>query len=143
MVAKSKRLQVVVNLAERELHDSAAALAKVNQQYHFEEGRLQELQTYFEEYQQQAKQQWGSGISVSQLMNFNYFLNNLRQAIEQQQQTLAHLQRVCERARQQWLNHKAKHVNLCDLQKKALQDEDKMLEKKLQRDIDDNFSKLK
>lgn len=143
MVAKSKRLQVVVELAERQLEEAARQLNKVIEQRQFEQTRLEELQSYFAEYQAQAKQQWGTGISVSRLMNFNYFLNNLRQAIDQQRQTIAHLDGVCDRARQQWVALKGRSKNLQELQQRAFREEDQRREKHLQREIDDNYMNLK
>lgn len=142
MVAKSKRLQVVVELAERQLEEAAKQLNKVNQQRQFEQTRLEELQSYFVEYQGQARQQWGAGISISRLMNFNYFLSNLRQAIEQQRQTLAHLDGVCDRARQQWVAIQGRSKNLQELQQRAYREEDQRREKRLQHEIDDNYRNL-
>jgi flagellar protein FliJ len=143
MIAKSKRLQVVVDHSQRQLDDAAVRLAKVSDQLMFEKNRCAELENYFNEYQSQAKEQWGRGISVSRLTNFNYFLSNLRQAIDQQRQTIAHIEAKCEQARQHWVNMKAKQNNMIKLQARASAEEQMTREKRLQRDIDDNFSILK
>ncbi|HSG62150.1 MAG TPA: flagellar export protein FliJ [Pseudomonadales bacterium] len=143
MAAKSQRLQVVVDLAQRQLDDAATRLAKVRDQLSFEQRRCEELENYFTEYQAQAKQQWGKGISVSRLTNFNYFLNNLRQAIDQQRQTITHIEAKCEQARLHWINMKAKQNNMVKLQTRAVLEEEAAREKRLQREIDDNFSILK
>lgn len=143
MTAKSKRLQVVLDHAQRQLDEAATRLAKVSDQLTFEKNRCAELENYFNEYQAQAKQQWGKGISVSRLTNFNYFLNNLRQAIDQQRQTIAHIEAKCEQARQHWVNMRAKQDNMIKLQTRASAEEEIFREKRLQREIDDNFSILK
>lgn len=140
MKPTSKRLIIVVELAERQLNSAAEQMVKAKQQLQFEQGRLEELESYFVEYQRQAKQQSHTGISVTRLMNFNHFLNNLRQAIDQQGQTIARLEKVCDQARQRWLAMKAKHKNLSSLQEKAHIDEALAREKRLQRELDDNYS---
>ncbi|MEY3018607.1 MAG: hypothetical protein RL336_1742 [Pseudomonadota bacterium] len=132
-------MALLVDLAEQRLHSAAEKLARANEQLQFEEGRLQELQVYFQEYQRQAKQQTQQGVVVSQIINFNHFLNNLRLAIDQQSQTVKRWRFACDDVRKAWLGLKAKHSNLCRLHNKARQEAEYLREKVLQRELDDNF----
>ncbi len=139
MAKRSERLLLVVNLAERELEKSASILAKASQQVTFEQGRLEELQSYFNEYQLLAKTQSKAGISVVRLMNFNHFMSNLRAAIDQQTKTITYLEKQQQKAREVWIKSKSKLKNLQKLQASAVTNELYLEEKNLQKTFDDSF----
>lgn len=143
MSSKVRRMALLIDLAEQHLHSAADNLARANDQLKFEESRLQELQVYCQEYQRQAQRQTQRGVAVSQIINFNHFLNNLRTAIDQQNHTVKRCQHICDDVRSTWLALRARHSNLSRLYGRAKQEAEYQREKVLQREMDDSFASLK
>lgn len=143
MASRSSRLAIVAQLSERELDHAGKQLQLSTQQYEYEKQRLEELEGYFLEYQQVSREQSRAGITVVRLMNFNHFMNNLRTAIEQQTRTVEGAALKREKVRQAWIELQAKTKNLRQLVDDARHSEAFAVEKKLQKELDDNHTNLK
>ncbi|HEY4369368.1 MAG TPA: flagellar export protein FliJ [Steroidobacteraceae bacterium] len=110
---RAKRLepvQEVVGDAERRLAQSVAAFERRVREA---ETKLQELERYRLEYEQQYSQRVGLGISASGLRDYQAFLSRLSEAIKQQQVLVqrAGAERDAEQQRWQQAAKRAKALN--------------------------------
>lgn len=99
---RAKRLepvQQIVDDAQRRLAMSVAAFEKRV----FEgEAKLQELQNYKGEYEQQFSQRAGRGIGATDLRDYQAFLARLSEAIKQQQALVARARAEHQAERVKW-----------------------------------------
>lgn len=99
---RSKRLQVVLDLENRReqaaLEHFQSAQAEMQRQLE----RLQELERYHEEYQQQLRGNTNRTMAASQLQAGQQFISQLAAAIAQQQKQVDHHTELVDRARDEW-----------------------------------------
>ena len=110
---RAKRLQPVqevVGNAERRLAQSVGAF---DRRVHEAEAKLQELERYRLEYEQQFAQRAGQGISAGGLRDYQAFLSRLGEAVRQQQALLqrAVSERDAEQMRWQQAAKRAKALD--------------------------------
>lgn len=99
---RAKRLepvQQIVDDAQRRLAMSVAAFEKRVLEG---EAKLQELQRYKGEYEQQFSQRAGRGIGVADLRDYQAFLARLAEAIKQQQALVARARAEHQAERVKW-----------------------------------------
>lgn len=101
-MTRTKKLAPVVQHVDQKQQTALKAVAFSQQQLQLQEQRLQQLKEYRLEYAQQHRA--GSGLSYSavQFQEFNRFLSQLDDTIEQQQQLVKLAQREVEVKRQHW-----------------------------------------
>jgi flagellar FliJ protein len=101
-MTRAKRLepvQQIVDDAQRRLAQSVAAFEKRVLEA---EAKLQELQRYKGEYEQQFSQRAGRGISATDLRDYQAFLARLAEAIRQQQALVARARSEHQSERVKW-----------------------------------------
>lgn len=81
---RSKRLEPIMQLAEREERKAAEDLGKVRSQVEEQDMRLSQLREYKLEYQHRLVESGKLGMTAPQIISFQKFLNQLELAIEQQ-----------------------------------------------------------
>ncbi len=137
---KSKRLGIVEQLAERREEECAKALGICRQKLSNEEQKLVELRAYETEYlarkNQLAKGQGGAAA----LHNYIGFMHNLSAAITQQHSLVLNLQQQLGLLKKEWAKRHAKKKNLVSLIGRYRQAEELEIEKKLQKEIDDQVN---
>ncbi len=132
VMKKSKRLQPVLHLAERNKKMAETALGQAQQQLLTEQGKLQQLELYLDEYQAGARTQQGQGAQAQTLIRLQQFMSRLQLALAQQQQQVAQSQQMLEQAKKLWQAAYGRHqamVSLIDRNVRLeLQEEDKLLQ---------------
>jgi flagellar FliJ protein len=136
-VNRAKRLQPVqevVGDAERRLAQSVGAF---DRRVREAEAKLQELERYRVEYEQQFAQRAGQGISASGLRDYQAFLSRLGEAVRQQQALVqrAVTERDAEHLRWQQAAKRAKALDHVVGQWQA--DERRATDRREQRDTDE------
>jgi len=134
---KSKRLQPVLHLAERNKKLAEKALGQAQQQLAAEEAKLQQLHDYFLEYQQSAKAQQSQGAQVDTLIRLQQFMARLQQAAEQQGQQVELSRQMLLQARRLWQSAYGRHQAMESLIDRNRQLEQREEEKQLQKTIDE------
>ena len=94
-----KPIQKVVSQKERK---AAAALGESLKQRNEASQRLDELRQYLAEYLERFARAARSGLTSSQIMEYQVFISKLETAIEQQQQVVARSEQDCDSSKQQW-----------------------------------------
>jgi flagellar FliJ protein len=107
---RAKRLEPVQHLVDDEQRRQAQRVATAERRVAEAQAKLQELQRYRAEYEQQFSQRAGKGIGATDLRDYQAFLARLSEAIRQQQGLLkrAELERDSERLQWQEAAKRAK-----------------------------------
>ncbi len=134
---KSSRIQPLKNLASRHEQQAARVLGQSQTQLGQQQGRLQELFSYRQEYQQRFHLQAKNGIGGAQLQAYQSFMQQLDEAIRQQRRQIEQSEQTCHMVTAQW---REKHIRTQVLDKtiQRLQlKEARQAEKIQQRESDD------
>lgn len=99
---KSDRFKLLQRLAEKREEAAARALGKSQQNLQSQKGRLDELAGFRDGYHQQFHDNGAQGMTGATLQMYQRFMQQLDQAIVQQQGTVAAADDECQRKRQQW-----------------------------------------
>lgn len=112
-MTRAKRIEPVQDLAEDAERRLAVSVVAFENRVKEAETKLQELERYRLEYQQQLSQRAGRGIGATDLRDYQAFLARLSEAIRQQQVIVqrAHAERDAERLRWQEAARKAKALD--------------------------------
>ncbi len=134
---KSKRLQPVLRLAERNKKLAEKALGEAQQRELAEQAKLQQLRDYLVEYQQNARAQQQQGVQVATLVRMQQFMSRLQVAIEQQAQQLALTRQMTEQAKKLWQTAHGRCQAMESLIDRSVSEELQAEEKQLQKAIDE------
>ena len=130
---KSKRLQPVLHLAERNKKQAETALGNAQQQLAAEEEKLEQLRNYLAEYQESTKAQQKQGMQVDMLIRLQQFMSRLQVAVEQQGQQVELSRQMLAHAKNLWQaaygRYKAMDSLIDKSRKMELVEEDKQLQK--------------
>jgi len=99
---KSQRLQVIIDLHERQERDALEAMGRIQNKLQQAQQQLQNLNRYRDEYNTKLLQHQQRGMNVLQLLEFRAFAEKLDKAIESQQQSLSLVERELQRAQKHW-----------------------------------------
>ena len=100
---RARRLQVVLDLTEREEQQALSQWGALQQKLAAEQEQRQQLLTYSLEYQQKISAPSSTAVSAGQIHNTIGFMGQIEQAINAQQQQIALLQKQTDNARQHYL----------------------------------------
>lgn len=134
---RAKRLQVILDMAEREQEKLLARWGECQQQLLAEQQQRQQLETYHQEYQQQISAPSAISLTAGQLHTTLGFMAQVKQALEAQVQRLNLLETQTEQARQAFLQQQGKTQALVKLMDKLDQEHDQAEEKELQKQADE------
>ncbi len=134
---RSQRMQTVRRLAERKTHQAEQALGQAQQALLAERQKLEQLESFRNEYQQNLLQQGRQGIRAEQLLRTQQFLARLGTAMEQQQRQIARAEQQLENAKQQWRAVRAREQVLESLVGRLQAEELQQEEKRLQKAVDE------
>lgn len=109
MAAKGRadRLDSVIRIAEEAEQQAFADLAKCREEMAQQEEKLEDLQSYREEYHQGMRETGGS-MGIQQVQNRYAFLQKLEVAIDGQQQQIVAWKEHEERLQQVWLEKRVR-----------------------------------
>ena len=133
----SQRLKTVLTLAHQKQQLAAVKLAESIQNVTAQTQQQQQLQQYQYEYSDQFKQTGTAGQPAGVLVNYLRFYNSLDSASEAQQQRVELASAQRDQAMKVWQHQYGRRQNLQKLIEKKHLQEERELEKKLQRELDD------
>ena len=134
---RSKRLEIVVDLAQRKVEETALALAFVQRKLGDEQSKLEQLEQYLCEYRATIQSEGRKGFSVQEFRRYNDFSENVAKAISQQTQQVSTIKHQLEQVRRHWLMLDARHKGVLKLRDKALSQENIAQERQEQKELDE------
>jgi len=132
---RSKRLAPVLELADRELQQSASRLGALQQQLDGERQKLQQLEDYSQDTLNLIEA--NRHTNVDTLMRQRGFVERMGQACRQQSQAIAQIQKMADDALQQWQLKSQKLEKLGELVERYRQEEQQQVDKQEQAMLDD------
>ncbi len=124
---RSSRLTSVIKLAENREKRAALEVARTRKQLRYYEEKLTELRSYHEEYRRTITQEKLSGISTSQLKEYQYFMKQLDEGISQLSRKVLEQERFNRNDETLWMKARQR-TDVLD----KLVDKLKIIEKKFQ-----------
>ena len=135
-VSRAKRMQVVLTLAVRQEDDAAKKLSQFREQLAQEERQLADLRDYAAQYLQ-AQSALREGVLAHELINYSSFINRLNEACREQEAKVARFLAMQENLLKQWRIKHQKRKSIEDLIVRLEQEDNLILEKRLQKELDD------
>src|SRR5690554_1006140 len=133
---RSKRMQVVLMLAERTEQAAAQRLGQYRDQVSAEQEQLQQLIEYTEQYLHSHTERT-TGIHADELISFSNFIQRLGAAKKEQELKLARMQQTLDQIQQDWREKYQKRHSIQELITRLQHEENALLEKRLQKELDD------
>lgn len=140
MQKPSKRLETVLRLARIKQQRAAEQLGAMIRNADAQQQQSEQLRHYELEYGEQFKALAAGGSGASQLLNYQKFFSNLSVARETQQEQLQLANDQKDVARSKWQHLYARENNLEGLVDKKRSQEERELENRIQRELDDRRS---
>ncbi len=134
--ARSKRMQVVLMLAQRREDEASDRLRDYREQVQQAKNQLQELQDYAEDYRQKVAGQ-KTELRIHELVSYRNFLQRLAEAEQEQLTKLQRMLEVCDQLEQQWRQLYQQRKSLEDLIGRLKLEEGAAVEKRLQKELDE------
>ncbi|HID44375.1 MAG TPA: flagellar export protein FliJ [Chromatiaceae bacterium] len=100
---RKKSLHTVAKLTHDQERNAARDMGHVRMQMEQHAARLEELEYYKQQYQQQYQAASKQGLGAVQLQEYHVFLARLDTAVDEQRQVLESSRQVYEERRQHWL----------------------------------------
>lgn len=138
---RSTKLQPVVKISKQQEKNAARLHADMLRQAEQQRKQLDELIMYRNQYLKAFQSAAESGISAVQMQDYRLFINRLDVAIEQQQQSVAHSQNKCDISQQELIDKRSRSKMLDKIVENRQQQENNILEKREQRELEDLLHK--
>jgi flagellar FliJ protein len=142
-MSRAKRIEPVQDMIEDAERRLAMSVASFETRVKEAETKLQELQRYRLEYQQQFSQRAGRGMGATDLRDYQAFLARLDEAIRQQQTLLQRVQAERDVERQKWQKAAIKAKALDHVVDKWRAEERRSQDQRDQRDSDERGQRVK
>ncbi|WP_250657655.1 flagellar export protein FliJ [Alkalimarinus coralli] len=134
---RSKRLQVVLELAKRKEDEALKAMQTAQSSLNQQRAKLQELIQYQQEYQQALRDAFSTGATAENCATYQHFLSQVGGAIEQQQKAVTLAEEQFSKARLHWQSLYEKQKGMDGLIDRFRDEEDREIDKKEQQMIDE------
>lgn len=134
--SRAKRMKVVLTLAERQEEDAAQKLSQFRDQLAQEEHQLRELRDYAQQYLS-AQGSLRQGIHAHELINYSSFIHRLNEACNEQESKVVRMQGMLANLQKQWQVRHQKRKSIEDLIKRLQHEDDVILDKRLQKELDE------
>ncbi|MCG6939182.1 MAG: flagellar export protein FliJ [Gammaproteobacteria bacterium] len=138
---RSTKLQPVVKISKQQEKNAARLHADMLRQAEQQRKQLDELIMYRNQYLKAFQSAAESGISAVQMQDYRLFINRLDVAIEQQQQSVAHSQNKCDISQQELIDKRSRSKMIDKIVENRQQQENHILEKREQRELEDLLHK--
>ena len=142
-MSRTKRIEPVQDLVEDAEKRLAMSVAGFEKRVKEAETKLQELERYRVEYQQQFALRAGRGIGATDLRDYQAFLARLDEAIKQQQVILQRVRTDRDAERQKWQQAAIKAKALDHVVDKWRTEERRIQDKREQRDSDERGQRVR
>lgn len=133
---RSKRIAVVLTLAERDEQQAAQNLKAFRDSLDGEQQQLEQLQNYHGQYLEQF-QQLRKGLRASEMISYSGFIQRLADVVGEQEKKLAQMQETLSQLQQQWQLKHHRRKSIEDLIARLKREEDAGLERRLQQESDE------
>lgn len=134
--SRAKRMQVVLTLAERNEQQTGEQLRQFTVQVEAEAEQLRQLEEYAAQYLNSYSERKTS-VRPQELIAYSSFIQRLGVARKEQQSRLDRFQLQLERYRQTWRIAHQKTESIKDLITRLQQEENALLDKRLQKEMDE------
>lgn len=135
-MTRSQRMQPVKRLAEDRADTAAKKLAAAQQRLSEQRLRLEQLQEFRAQYQQQRTRSGEAGIDGFRLRDYNAFVGRIDTALAEQQRAVAQLEREVEQNRRQWTEMLGKARAIDKVVVRYQEDERRIAERREQQKAD-------
>lgn len=140
---RSKRLQVVLDLAERRKKDAERFLAEHLRRVEKDKQQLAQLEQYLIEYQRQYQAALQQGLDIGMLQNYQGFMQKIVATINQHKKAMQVNRDQLAQVRAYWVQLSGRHKALDTLVDQAVLDEQKAADKTLQKQLDERAQAVK
>lgn len=138
MVTRSNRLEIVLELAERNERKAADVYEAAKRAWQTDEAKLEELRVYYSEYEQSFS---GNNVMrASDMARQRDFLQKLSDAIVQQGEVVTHRFELAETKKGLWHKAHMKYAALRDLIQRMRADEQRVLSRREEKMLDEWFT---
>jgi len=143
MVKRSKRLQPVLHIASLKTEKAVQALGVGQQRLILEQSKLQQLQDYLKEYEQQVVVAGKAGLAVKTYLSHQQFISRLVTAIEQQKNQIQVVEGNVQLLTQAWQKVHAHQKGLEKVIEKAELEERALADKRDQQAMDERYQRVR
>lgn len=143
MTKKIERFQLLLDLAERKRKEAERLLAESQQRVAQAESGLRQLQQYQLEYQQQFQAAGVNGLSSGGVQTYQSFISKLSATGLQQREAIKQSKAQLEQVQAHWRQAMAHHKAMQKLLDKAMRDQQKLDEKRLQQELDERSQHIR
>lgn len=112
---KSRRMQILVDLAKRKEDSAAQQLARDKAKVQYDEQKLNELREYAGQYESERNL---LGLSAYLTTNYQHFVNRVQQAIVQQEAAVGRSEQQADMSMRRWLQARSKTKSMDWLKEK-------------------------
>lgn len=134
--SRAKRLQLVLQLAQKAEDDAASRVREQAGLLQNEKIQLQELKDYSGQYLN-SYANMRDGVSAHQMINYSGFIGRLADAIKDQENKIQRVQEGLDKLKSQWSIAHQKRKALEDLIERLKKEHSNELEKRLQKELDE------
>ena len=131
---KSRRMQILVNLAKGKEDSAAQQLARDKAKVQYDLQKLSELREYAGQYESERNL---LGLSAYLTTNYQHFVDRVRQAIVQQESAVGRSEQQADMSMRRWLQARSKTKSMDWLKEKNHKAELVVEEKQEQRQSDE------
>jgi flagellar protein FliJ len=133
---KSKRFEPIQEIAPTSAKDLSRAMGEAGRKVADLERKLQQLQSYRDEYTKSSANS-GASMDAVKLQNYRSFLDRLGEALRQQLKSLEHARADYEKKRVQWSEKRVEAESLGRVVERFRKEERHALDQREQREGDD------
>ena len=134
---KSKRMQTVNSIAERDEREHADKYSKSQRHCDAQQTKLAELKQYYKEYVDASRKATGEFLDLNRLQESRAFMAKLSAAIAQQREILRKAELVVNTDRKHWMDSRRRAMSMQKLTERYLKQELYQAEITEQRQADD------
>lgn len=142
MKKRSQRLKVVLDLADRRKRDAEKYLAEHVQRVENDKVQLLQLEQYLNQYEVEFAAVVRRGASIEQVQNYQAFIAKISATIAKHKKAMEINKEQLEQVRQYWNKLYATHSAMGSLVDKAVDKEQKEMDKALQKSLDDRYQRV-
>jgi flagellar protein FliJ len=134
--SRAKRMNIVLVLAQKAEDEAAKRVKEQADLVRLEQEQLDDLNAYSQQYLQ-SYSSLKSGVTAQDMINYSGFISRLADAIKEQQVKIQRLQQGLDKLKTQWSITHQKRKALEDLIERLKKEESAVLEKLLQKELDE------
>lgn len=136
---KNPTIYTLLTFAERECDNAKLNLMQLNNDYQHALSQLNVLRDYRNGYGDQLQFQITQGLDILHYHNYNTFLANLDQAINQQTAFVSNKLKLVDLAKREWQNYEQKKLSYQKLYERQLK-EAKIQTNRIEQKLSDEYS---